>query len=67
LAAFGLVAALLQLTAVTMPIFGLGIVFPMLLPLGLSHLALALWLLTKGFAAADDGVGDITSASLSKA
>ena len=48
LAAFGLGAALLQLAAVTMPLFGHSIVFPMLLPLGLSHLALAAWLLARG-------------------
>jgi hypothetical protein len=48
LAAFGLVAVLLQLTAVAMPLFGHEVVFPMLAPLGLSQLALALWLLTKG-------------------
>jgi hypothetical protein len=48
LAAFGLVAVLLQLTAVAMPLFGHEVVFPMLAPLGVSQLALALWLLTKG-------------------
>jgi hypothetical protein len=31
-----------------MPLFGHEVVFPMLAPLGLSQLALALWLLTKG-------------------
>jgi hypothetical protein len=51
LAAFGAGSALLQLVAVTMPLFGHRIVFPMLLPLGLSHLALAGWLLTRGFGA----------------
>ena len=50
LAAFGIAAAALQLTAVTMPIFGLGVVYPMLMPLGLSHLALAFWLIARGFA-----------------
>jgi hypothetical protein len=48
LAAFGLVAVLLQLTAVAMPLFGHEVVFPLLAPLGVSQLALALWLLTKG-------------------
>ncbi|MBA3562917.1 MAG: DUF4386 domain-containing protein [Gammaproteobacteria bacterium] len=49
LAAFGLAAVMLQLTAVTMPLFGRPVVFLMLLPLGLSHLALALWLIVRGF------------------
>ena len=49
LAAFGLAAVVLQITAVAMPLFGHGIVFLMLAPLGLSQLALALWLITKGF------------------
>jgi hypothetical protein len=51
LAAFGLGAVMLQLAAVTLPLFGQPIVFLMLLPLGLSHAALALWLVVKGFAA----------------
>ena len=50
LAAFGLAGAMLQLVAVTMPLFGHRIVFLLILPLGLSHLALAVWLLAKGFA-----------------
>jgi uncharacterized protein DUF4386 len=49
LAAFGLAAVMLQLTAVAMPIFGHRIVFLMLAPLGVSQLVLALWLITKGF------------------
>jgi hypothetical protein len=49
LAAFGLVAVALQITAVTMPLFGYRIVFLLILPLGLSHLTLALWLMAKGF------------------
>jgi hypothetical protein len=49
LAAFGLVATLLQLTAVTMPLFGHRLVLPMILPLGMSHLALALWLTARSF------------------
>lgn len=53
LAAFGLVAVLLQLTAVAMPLFGHDVVFPMLAPLGVSQLALALWLLTKGLRPAE--------------
>jgi hypothetical protein len=49
LAAFGVAAVMLQLTAVAMPLFGHSIVFVMLAPLGVSQLALALWLITKGF------------------
>ena len=49
LAAFGLAAVLLQLIAVAMPLFGTAVVFPMLAPLGVSQLLLALWLVAKGF------------------
>jgi len=49
LAAFGLVAIVLQLTAVAMPLFGHSVVFLMLAPLGVSQLILALWLFAKGF------------------
>ena len=50
-AAFGIVAALLQITAVTMPLLGYRVMLLLMAPLGLSHLALALWLVTKGFEA----------------
>ena len=49
LAAFGLAAVLLQLTAVAMPLFGLSIVFLMLAPLGVSQLVLAFWLIARDF------------------
>jgi hypothetical protein len=49
LAGFGLIAVTLMVTAVAMPLFGHDVVFPMLAPLGLSQLILALWLITKGF------------------
>jgi hypothetical protein len=49
LAGFGLIAVILMVTAVAMPLFGYGVVFPMLAPLGLSQLILAIWLITKGF------------------
>jgi hypothetical protein len=49
LAGLGLIAVMLQVTAVAMPLFGLDVVFPMLAPLGLSQLILAVWLTTKGF------------------
>lgn len=50
LAAFGMLAALSQIIAVAMPLFGQRVVFVMIYPLGLSHLALVLWLMAKGFA-----------------
>ena len=49
LAAFGLAAASLQLVAVSMPLFGASVVFVLLAPMGVSQLALALWLIAKGF------------------
>jgi len=49
IAGFGLIAALLMVTAVAMPLFGHDVVLPMLAPLGLSQLILAVWLMTKGF------------------
>lgn len=48
--AFGLFAVSLMLTSVTMPIFGHAVVFPMLAPLGLSQLILAIWLIVRGLA-----------------
>lgn len=50
LAAFGLGAVLLQLIAVTMPLLGQPIRFALLMPLALSHLALSIWLMARGFA-----------------
>jgi Domain of unknown function (DUF4386) len=52
LAAFGTAAALLQITAVAMPLFGHDVVFPMLAPIGVCQLLLSLWLLVKGLPAA---------------
>jgi hypothetical protein len=49
LPALGLVAVLMQITSVAMPYFGRSVSFPMLAPLGISQLLLALWLLAKGF------------------
>jgi Domain of unknown function (DUF4386) len=49
LAAIGVIAVVLQMTTVAMPFFGHSVVMLMLAPMGLSHLALALWLVTKGF------------------
>ena len=48
LAALGLGAVLLQLVAVTMPLFGHPIMFILLMPLGLTQLAFAAWLLVRG-------------------
>lgn len=49
LAAFGIAAVALQMIAVSMPLLGQPIVMTMILPMGLAHLALALWLAVKGF------------------
>jgi len=49
LAGFGLIAAVLMVTAVGMPLFGHDVVFPMLAPMGVSQLLLAVWLIAKGF------------------
>lgn len=49
MAAFGMAAALRQITAVTLPLLGYRVVFLLIMPLGVSHLALALWLMAKGF------------------
>jgi hypothetical protein len=49
LGAIGLVAVLLQLTGLAMPFFGRDVVFPLLAPLGVTQLVLALWLIIKGF------------------
>lgn len=48
-AGFGVVAVILQLAAVAMPFFGHDVLFPLLAPLGLCQLALASWLIIKGF------------------
>lgn len=53
---FGLAAAPLMITSLAMPLFGHDVVFPMLAPLGLSQLILALWLLAKGFPQAQTDV-----------
>jgi hypothetical protein len=49
LAGFGLIASVLQVCGVAMPLFGHDVVFPMLAPLGLIQLILAVWLLARGF------------------
>jgi Domain of unknown function (DUF4386) len=50
LAAFGLLAVVLQIASVTRPFFGGEVIFFLLAPLGLANLAVAVWLLIKGFA-----------------
>jgi len=48
LAGFGVLAAVSQMIAVAKPVYGGWVIFPMLAPLGLAHLALVVWLLWKG-------------------
>ena len=50
IAGFGMLAVISQLASVIRPLFGEPVVFPMLAPLGLAHLALVIWLVVKGFA-----------------
>ena len=50
LAAFGVLAALSQMISVALPLFGHKVIFLMIYPLALCHLALMYWLLAKGFA-----------------
>jgi Domain of unknown function (DUF4386) len=50
IAAFGMAAAALQMATVSMPLLGGHVIFPLLAPAGIANLALALWLLAKGFA-----------------
>lgn len=50
LSAFGLFTVVLMITGALIPLFGYRTVMLMFMPMGLSHLALALWLLAKGFA-----------------
>ena len=47
LAVFGLLACLSQMIAVTKPLFGGWVIFPMLAPLGVANLLLIGWLLWK--------------------
>lgn len=50
LAGFGMLAVALQVATVSMPFLGIRVFFALLAPAGLAHLALAIWLMTKGFA-----------------
>jgi len=49
IAGFGCFAVLLQITSVSLPLFGQDVIFPMMAPLALSQITLALWLIVKGF------------------
>jgi hypothetical protein len=49
LAVLGLMAAVLQVSGVSMPLFGGPVVFPLLAPLGLIQLAVSVWLIVRGF------------------
>lgn len=49
IAALGIAAFVLQLTTVSLPFFGGRVIFPLLAPAGIANLALATWLLMKGF------------------
>ena len=55
LAGAGVIAALLQMAAVSAPFFGRPTIFPLLAPIALTHLALTFWLLAKGFAPPRNG------------
>jgi hypothetical protein len=48
LAGLGLIAVPLMITGLLMPFFGNEVIFPLLAPLGLSQLMLAVWLIAKG-------------------
>jgi len=50
MAAFGMAAVALQMATVSMPLLGGHVIFPLLAPAGIANLALAVWLLAKGFA-----------------
>lgn len=49
LSAFGLAAVLLKIIAITMPFFGYPVVMLMVLPMVFGYVALAAWLMAKGF------------------
>jgi hypothetical protein len=50
IAGFGMLAAASEMIATALPLFGEPVVFLLVAPLGLAHLALVVWLLVKGFA-----------------
>ena len=48
LAGFGVAAVLLQMTGLMLPFFGNRVNFYLLMPMGICHLILAVWLIVKG-------------------
>jgi len=50
IAGFGMLASLSEMIAAAMPLFAQPVLFALIAPLGLAHLALVGWLLVKGFA-----------------
>ena len=50
IAGFGMAAAALPMATVSPPLLGCHVIFPLLAPAGIANLALAMWLLAKGFA-----------------
>jgi uncharacterized protein DUF4386 len=48
IAGFGMLASLGEMIATAMPLFGESVVFVLIAPLGVAHLALMGWLLVKG-------------------
>lgn len=61
LAGVGVLTILLQMTGLTLPFFGNRVNFYLLMPMGLCHLALSIWLLVKGF---QEGVDNGEEASI---
>jgi len=45
----GMIAVASMIIGLSMPFFGHAVIFPLLAPLGLTQLALALWLIARGF------------------
>lgn len=54
LAAVGIAAATIQMFTVSRPLFGLPVMYPLLVPLAVAYLTLLCWLLLKGFPQAAD-------------
>ena len=52
LSGLGVLATVLQMTAVALPFLGRDVYFPLLAPIGVVHLLLALWLLWRGLGTA---------------
>ena len=49
ISALGMIAVASMLTGLSMPFFGHAVIFPLLAPLGLTQLIVALWLIFRGF------------------